>query len=439
MSGKHPWKKPAMPEPRTRDLHSSRSEQELQAARRVSEALSRHVNIDELVEEALLTALEVVEADAGSVLLYDPQTDQLVFRHVIGDKANLLKGTAIPSDQGIAGTVFTTGEPYVTTDARQDAHHLGTVDQSTGYQTRDMIAVPLKRWEGSPVGVLEVLNKRGGRLGEHDLSILTIIAALSAAAIEQARLFEETKLAQMVRLLADIGHDVSNLLTPVICGVGLLESNLTDFFNSLPEKDAAQAKSMRQLCDDVLGLLRTNSRRIQEQVKEMANCVKGLSTPPVFGSCQVALVVQHVLDTLRLLATENGIRLCAEGLDDLPSIMADERRLYLAFYNLVNNAIPEVPQGGTITVQGRKDPSEEAVEVSVADTGRGMPPEIRDRLFTPHAISRKQGGTGLGTKIVGDVVAAHGGQITVESKEGEGTTFVIRLPIHPPKKTRPKS
>lgn len=415
-----------------RDSHTARLEQELQAARRVSEALYRHVNIDDLVEEALLTALEVLGADAGSVLLFDRESDQLVFRHVIGKKANLLKGTAIPSDQGIAGTVFTTGEPYLTTDARKDSHHLSSVDQSTGYETRDMIAVPLKRWEGDPIGVLEVLNKREGRLEKDDLAILTIIAALSAAAIEQARLFEETKLAQMVRLLAEIGHDVSNLLTPVICGVGLLEASLADFFNSLSEKDAKSAKAMRQLCDDVLGLLRTNSRRIQEQVKEMGNCVKGLSTPPVFGSCRVAQVVQNVFDTLRLLATENGIALQSEGLDELPSILADERRLYLAFYNLVNNAIPEVPQGGRITVGGKANPSGDAVEVSVVDTGRGMSPEIRDRLFTPQAISRKRGGTGLGTKIVKDVVVAHGGQITVASEEGKGTTFLIRLPVRPP-------
>jgi len=70
--------------------------------------------------------------------------------------------------------------------------------------------------------------------------------------------------------------------------------------------------------------------------------------------------------------------------------------------------------------------------LTVADTGRGMPPEVRDSLFTSGTISRKPGGTGLGTGIVKDVVDVHGGQIAVESKEGGGTTFVIRLPMHPP-------
>ena len=60
-----------------------------------------------------------------------------------------------------------------------------------------------------------------------------------------------------------------------------------------------------------------------------------------------------------------------------------------------------------------------------------MPPAIRDSLFTTRVLSRKAGGTGLGTKIVKDAVDAHGGQISVESQEGKGTTFVIRLPIRP--------
>ena len=70
--------------------------------------------------------------------------------------------------------------------------------------------------------------------------------------------------------------------------------------------------------------------------------------------------------------------------------------------------------------------------IEVADTGRGMPPEVRERLFTDRAISTKPGGTGLGTRIVKNVVDAHGGKIWVESELGKGTTFFIRLPLRLP-------
>jgi len=414
----------------------ARLQREVEAARRISQTLSQHIEVDELVGEALRTALEVVGAEAGSVLLADPTSKQLVFRHVIGEKAELLRGTTIPWDQGIAGAVFTSGEPQVISDVTQDRRHLARIDKSTGYTTRDMISLPLKRWEGKPIGVLEVLNKRGGRLGDDDLAILTIISAIAAAAIQQARLFEKTKLAEMVRLLGDIGHDVKNLLTPVVCGLGLLNSQIDGFFDSLPAAEVSKAQKTRELCDEVIGLLKVNARRIQDRVKEMADCVKGLSAPPQFASCDVATVVRSVVETLRLFAEEKGISLRSEGIEALPPLMADERRLYIVFYNLVNNAVSEVPSGGSVTVRGRTEPAAGVVLLSVADTGRGMPPEVRDSLFTARAISRKLGGTGLGTKIVKDVVDSHGGQITVESEEGVGTTFHIRLPLHPPQAGR---
>jgi len=160
--------------------------------------------------------------------------------------------------------------------------------------------------------------------------------------------------------------------------------------------------------------------------------VKGLSTAPKFAPCLTAEVMASVFQTLRLSAEQQGVALGTEGLEALPAIRADEGRLFTAFYNLVNNAIPEVPAGGSITVRGRVEPDGKAVVVSVSDTGRGMPTEIRESLFTYRAVSRKAGGTGLGTKIVKDVVDAHGGRIAVESEVGKGTTFHLTLPIEGP-------
>ena len=178
-------------------------------------------------------------------------------------------------------------------------------------------------------------------------------------------------------------------------------------------------------------MIQRTTNRIRDRVKEIADCVQGRSAPPQFAPCTVAGVVDEVLQTLGALAQEKSIALHATQLSALPSIMADERRLYNAFYNLVNNAIPEVPEGGSIIVTGRAEPETKTVFVSVIDTGNGMPPEIRDRLFSARAISTKAAGTGLGTKIVKDVIDAHKGQITVESEVGAGTSFHLRLPLDP--------
>ena len=248
----------------------------------------------------------------------------------------------------------------------------------------------------------------------------------------EARLVEEQRLGEVARVLGDIGHDLKNLLMPITGGAELLEEELHNCFATLPEPASTAAKPARERTHELTEMIRQNSRRIHGRVKEIADSVKGLTRPPQFAPCRLADVVSNVYQTLRLLADERKVALRQEGLDSLPVIRADESRLFNAIYNLVNNAIPEVPSGGSVTVRGRRDESGQHVVLSVIDTGKGMSPEVRDSLFSYRAISRKVGGTGLGTKIVKDVVDAHGGTITVESTEGKGTAFHITLSIDGP-------
>ncbi len=417
---------------RQEDLRLIQQGRALEAARRIAEALSQHVRVDDLVERALETALEVVGAEAGSVLLANPETHELRFAHVKGTKADMLRGTTFPLDHGLAGWVYKKGEGLVVGNAKQDSRHWEGIDKFTGYETRDMVVLPLKRWEGEPIGVMEILNKRDGLLDEDDLDILTIISAIAADQIEKARLHEEAKLAEVARLLGDISHDVKNLLMPVVCGAGLLHAELGELFASLEKDHPKQVAASRKTCEEVLGMVHDASRRIQDRVRGIADCIKGRSSPPQFTACRLDNIVEQVVKTLRFLAEEKGVTLRTEDLDRLPFVQADERRLYNAFYNLVNNAIPEVPHGGSVTIAGKTEG--DAVLIDVVDTGKGMPADVRDRLFTPRAISTKAGGTGLGTKIVKDAVDAHGGQITVESRLGAGTTFHLHLPLTQPQK-----
>lgn len=246
-----------------------------------------------------------------------------------------------------------------------------------------------------------------------------------------ADLLEEIKVAEVTRWLGDIGHDVKNMLMPVLTGVDLLREEVHEILDRLAAGgEEAQGEASRKVSDELIEMIVNNTRRIQDRVRELADAVKGVTTAPEFKPCRISVCVEAVIVSLRRYAAEKGVVLHAEGLESLPVIQADERRLFNALYNVIDNAIPEVPAGGSVTVRGQVDVGADMFVISVADTGRGMPPDVRDALFTTQVISRKAGGTGLGTKIVKDVVDAHKGSIGVESELGVGTTIRIRLPLN---------
>ena len=159
----------------------------------------------------------------------------------------------------------------------------------------------------------------------------------------------------MVTLLGDIGHDLKNLLTPVRTGVELLRDVVKDLFGAMNSAELTHNKTNKKICDESVEIAQNGIRRLLDRVKEMADCVKGLSAPPDFALCAVGQVILEVFQTLQGLAREKRITLRTEGLESLPKFHADERRLYNAFYNLINNAIPETPPGGSITVRGHLD------------------------------------------------------------------------------------
>jgi signal transduction histidine kinase len=403
---------------------------EIEAIERISQALFQSIELDELLETALRTALEEVGAESGSILLAAPETKALVFRCSIGERP-VPRGTSIPWDRGIAGSVFQTNQPALIRDVKANPLHYPRVDEDVGHATRDMITVPIKQWRGEPIGVMNVLNKRTGLLDEHDLRLLTIVSAFTALALQQSRLFEDAKLAEVARIAGNIGHDLKNLLTPVISSVGLLKEELDEAFAHLDTSGWGRVDDSRALCVEAIGLIQRTSKRIHHRVKEIADCVKGRSTPPVFSPCSLERLVDDVLGTLSPLAVERGIIISATGFEATPMITADERGLYSALYNLAINAIAEVEREGSVQISGAHEPDSSSVAISVRDDGRGMTPEMRDALLAGNAPSRKRDGTGLGMRIVKDVVETHRGALEIESELGGGTTIRIRLPVTP--------
>ena len=123
-----------------------------------------------------------------------------------------------------------------------------------------------------------------------------------------------------------------------------------------------------------------------------------------------------------------AIRMVFSPAPELAAVVCNADQLRQVFLNLVLNAIDAMPDGGTLTVRTLSQPTSAVVEI--ADTGPGIAEELRSRLFEPF-FTTKPTGTGLGLPISGHIVTQHGGQITVDSAPGMGTTFRISLPYAP--------
>jgi signal transduction histidine kinase len=293
-----------------------------------------------------------------------------------------------------------------------------------------------QRWPSLPVVILTAygtirLAVEAMKEGAVDFLTKPFEAGQVDAAVTNALDRREVK-GEMTQLLGEISHDVKNMLMPLITGTDLLAEEIEDLFKEMPNEKSNRRQQSQQVCGEVIGMLRSSSQRIQDRMKSIADYIAVTHRPMKFEPLHVARLAASVTKALHVLAKRKQILLRLEDLDGLPTIIADENRLFSMLYNLVHNAIPEVPAGGSITIRGRHEAEQRSILLAVEDTGKGMPPEVRDNLFTNRVKSHKIDGTGLGTKIVKDAVDSHGGRIDVESHEGKGTTFFVRLPVEPP-------
>ena len=419
---------------------------QIRAIHRITAALGGIVRQKDLIREALEVSLDVADAGAGSIILYDADRDKLVFTHVVGPTADELVGMQLEPDQGIAGAVFQSGELRISEDMTAEKDHDTHVGEQVHYITRNMVTVPLKSVEGEPIGVMQVLNKSDGIFTDADVDVLAILGAQVASAIETSRLHEQARLAEVIQFIGHISHDVKNMVTPVQTGAETLEFMLEDMFTQIEQvvagvdEDAGSALDtavceVRDFYPEMISIILDGSTNVQERTKEISDCIKGMISEPSFAPVDLNALVERAIRPLSLVAEDNGVRLDRRPAGDLPEVIADEKQLYNAVYNLVNNAIQACDEGDSVTISTGADPRGEWPEgarawLTVADTGSGIPDEVREKLFTDDAISTKPGGTGLGTRIIGDVVRLHDGVIEVDSEVGVGTTMTISLPLN---------
>jgi signal transduction histidine kinase len=296
--------------------------------------------------------------------------------------------------------------------------------------------------EGRPIGTVWILAHDDQRkFDREDARIVQMLAQFAAAGwqvwqahtalerrvaertaawqremAERQRLEREAQqaahFALLGRLAAGVSHEIRNPLSAIFLLVDLLDEELRE-----------QAPASTSLVAEPLLAIRTQLARLEDLVQDYLSLVRVGTmerTPQDLGAA-----LQSWATEWHALVAARGVTLQRGGLADLGQAMLHANTLRRALLNLVQNALDAMPQGGTLTVAAQGTATH--VQIQVGDTGGGIPAECLPRLFEP-LYTTKPGGTGLGLYIVQEIVKAHGGDVTVQSEAGRGTTFTLTLP-----------
>jgi len=444
---------------------TQRRANELAFLNSASQMMVSSFELDKVLQTSIQQATEVLGVEAGSLLLLDAASGDLVFEAAWGGgDSEGLPGQRVPSGAGIAGWVAEHRCSAVVHNVYQDERFYSRFDEATeGFVTRSILCVPLI-YRDRVIGVMQALNKLEGEFTEEDQRLLEALASATAIAVENARLYNEVQreLGERMRAEQTLRRERASLAQRVAERTAELSSANAELARAARLKDeflASMSHELRTPLNAILGLAEAlqesvygslNDRQLQSlhriedsgrHLLELINEVLDISKIEAgklelqFAPVSVESVCQASIMLVREMAQQKRLTLSSTFDSRLTGIMADERRLKQILVNLLSNACKFTPEGGKIGLDVSADAEAEAVRFCVWDTGIGIAEEDMRRLFEPFvqldsSLSRRYGGTGLGLALVRRLTELHGGGVSVESTgiEGQGSRFTVSLP-----------
>src|SRR5437773_73319 len=415
-------------EARTREL--MRSVAELQALNEVSQAVSSSLELETVLATVIARAVRLADADSGTLYQFDEADGVFDPRANFGVSDAMietLRGSRIGLGDGPVGMCAVNRVPVQVSDVEL-SHRVSVLWTHDGI--RAVVAVPLLRDEHA-TGALVIRRKVAGEFAPSIVKLLQTLASQSVMAIENDRLFKESQakseqLAEASKLksqlLANMSHELRTPLNAIIGLTEMLHEDARDLKHPEEleplERVLRAAHHLLELINDILDLSKIEAGRMDMHVETFA----------------IAPLVDDVISTIAPAAAKNGNQIILHCPQDIGDMHADQTRIRQALLNLVSNASKFTEHGSvTVDVARVMGKGGEAITMAVRDTGIGMSSEQIGRLFqefvqADHSTTRKYGGTGLGLAISRRFCQMMGGEITVESQLGKGSTFTIRLP-----------
>jgi signal transduction histidine kinase len=408
----------------------------LQTLYDVSDHLATSLDLEWVLSRVLEMSISATQARQGSIFLLpdeDTPAPRVLHRDLSGVEADQVISQVLTD--GLAGWVVRNKEGIIIADTSQDARWLALPQDPN--PPRSALAVPLMA-DGRVLGVITLDHGDIGHFEAQHMGWMRAIAYQASLAIEKARLHNEVthladvlaerveertrelketqaqliqaeKLAALGELAAGIAHEINNPLH-------ILKAYVEHMSNKLPPDTpfADFLEPMRNALDSIA--------RLAGQLRDFSR--------PAGGEWKPLNVNSTLTNILKLVSKEMmhcQIELTESLAPQLPTVTGDNRQIEQVFLNIILNARDAMPGGGRLAIETYT--GDNTVHVRFADTGVGIREENLQRIFEPYFTTKEDRGTGLGLAICQRIITQHGGRISVSSKVGEGTVFILHLPV----------
>jgi len=255
---------------------------------------------------------------------------------------------------------------------------------------------------------------------------LVLVDDITERRNREARLRLMENLASLTTLAAGVAHEIKNPLGSLSIHVQLIQKTLKQFESKKYESKALESDPGDYLgqIDKYLSVVNEEVDRLNAIVVDFLFAVRPMNAELRRGDFNA--FVREVAEFVSLELKESKIKLVLDLADNIPSLDFDASLMKQVFLNLIKNAAAAMSEGGSLSITTKTGEGE--VQVSIADTGIGIPEDNISKIFEPY-YTTKESGTGLGLTVVFKIINEHKGAISVKSRKGEGTVFSFSLPV----------
>ncbi|MCR4407227.1 MAG: ATP-binding protein [Anaerolineae bacterium] len=397
---------------------------QMQASLEIGQAVTSVLDPDQLLERVVQVVKERFMYSCVAVYTAEDDGQYLRLRAAAGEPAPFHGQRVLVKRSGPVGRAFREGRAMV------KSHNTSVTRNTPASYTRFEVILPL-RLGNQTLGILDVQTTDEEGIDQDDVSVLQNVSNQVTIALENARAYAvERAAAERLReldrskrqFLANMSHELRTPLTNII---GFSRLMLKDIDGPLSEQQRNDLQIIYHNGQHLLGLI--------NDLLDISQIEAGLMELE-FREVNLAGLIRSVMTTISALVRDKDVVLREEVAADLPLVRADPARMRQVLLRLLANAAKFTKQG-EIRVRAWADG--EQAYVSVSDTGMGLSPEDKERIFERFEQvmlenGSRSNGAGLGLALSKEFIEMHGGKIWVESEVGQGTTFTFSLPLRPP-------